>query len=108
MTNEEMIRALLKEYTPATLNKKIAEEQEKENKEREAAKREARLKEKRAAAVNALNDYVEALYGERMNVAVLAALNEEFKKIERTSKPTVKYITSDDEKLKQFLANMLG
>lgn len=100
-----MIRVLLVEYSPEKLFDLAKKEQEKQKKEREAAERSKKLNTARANVINVLNDYVELVYGERIKGKDLVALEEDFKKIENLSTQT---IDVNDEKLKNFLMNMLG
>lgn len=90
----------------------------KEARDRKAAD----LNNKREAAVNALNDYVEAIYGKRMSVNDLRELSTELqtieKKVAELENSSVQFTRdeqekkekgmSDEEKLRNFLRAALG
>ena len=85
-------------------------------------KRAANLNNKREAVINALNDYVEAIYGKRMSVNDLRELSTEFQTIEKNiaalENSSVQFTRdeqekkengmSDEEKLRKFLRAALG
>ncbi len=85
-------------------------------------KRTTELNNKREAVINALNDYVGAVYGEKMSVNDLRKLSAEFQAIEKKTtelKNSSVQLTrdeqekkekgmSDEEKLRKFLRAALG
>jgi predicted nucleic acid-binding Zn-ribbon protein len=91
---------------------------EKEAKDRRAAD----LNNKREKVINALNDYVEAIYGKKMSVNDLRELSTEFQTIEKNiaalGNSSVQFTRneqekkengmSDEEKLRKFLRAALG
>lgn len=90
----------------------------KEARDRKAAE----LNNKREVVVNALNDYVEAIYGTRMSVNDLKELSTQFQTIEESvaalENSSVQFTRdeqekkekekSDEEKLRDFLRAVLG
>ena len=82
----------------------------------------ADLNNKREKVINALNDYVEAIYGKKMSVNDLRELSTEFQTIEKNiaalENSSVQFTRdeqekkekgmSDEEKLRKFLAAALG
>lgn len=91
---------------------------EKELRDRKAAD----LNNKREAVINALNNYVEAIYGKKMSVNDLRELSTEFQTIEKNiaalENSSVQFTRdeqekkekgmSDEEKLRKFLRAALG
>ena len=85
-------------------------------------KRAADLNNKREVVINALNDYIGAIYGKKMSVNDLRELSTEFqtieKKVAELENSSVQFTRneqekkekgmSDEEKLKKFLAAALG
>jgi predicted nucleic acid-binding Zn-ribbon protein len=85
-------------------------------------KRAADLNNKREAVINALNNYVEAIYGKRMSVNDLRELSTEFQTIEKNiaalENSSIQFTRdeqekkekgmSDEEKLRNFLRAALG
>ena len=85
-------------------------------------KRAADLNNKREKVINALNDYVEAIYGKKMSVNDLRELSTEFQTIEKNiaalGNSSVQFTRdeqekkekgiSDEEKLRKFLRAALG
>ena len=85
-------------------------------------KRTADLNNKREAVINALNDYVEAIYGKKMSVNDLRELSTEFqtieKKVAELKNSSVQFTRdeqekkekemSDEEKLRKFLRAAFG
>jgi hypothetical protein len=85
-------------------------------------KRAADLNNKREIVINALNDYIEAIYGKKMSVNDLRELSTEFQAIEKNiaalGNSSVQFTRdeqekkekgmSDEEKLRKFLAAALG
>ena len=85
-------------------------------------KRAADLNNKREKVINALNDYVEAIYGKKMSVNDLRELSTEFqtieKKIAELENSSIQFTRdeqekkekgiSDEEKLRNFLRAALG
>ena len=85
-------------------------------------KRTADLNNKREKVINALNDYVEVIYGKRMSVNDLRNLSTEFqtieKKIAELENSSIQFTRneqekkekgmSDEEKLRNFLRAALG
>lgn len=85
-------------------------------------KRAADLNNKRETVINALNDYIEAIYGKRMSVNDLRGLSTEFQAIEKNiaelENSSVQFTRdeqekkekgmSDEEKLRNFLRAALG
>lgn len=91
--------------------------------EKEARDRKtADLNNKREAVINALNNYVEAIYGKKMSVNDLRELSTEFQTIEKNiatlENSSVQFTRdeqekkekgmSDEEKLRKFLRAALG
>jgi len=82
----------------------------------------AELNNKREAVINALNNYVEAIYGKKMSVNDLRELSTEFQTIEKNiaalGNSSVQFTRdeqekkekgmSDEEKLRKFLRAALG
>ena len=82
----------------------------------------ADLNNKREIVINALNDYIEAIYGKRMSVNDLRELSTEFQTIEKNiaalENSSVQFTRneqekkekgmSDEEKLRKFLRAALG
>ena len=82
----------------------------------------AELNNKREKVINALNDYVEAIYGKKMSVNDLRQLSTEFQTIEKNiaalGNSSVQFTRdeqekkekgmSDEEKLRKFLRAALG
>lgn len=85
-------------------------------------KKAADLNNKRETVINALNDYIEAIYGKKMSVNDLRELSTEFQTIEKKvaalENSSVQFTRdeqekkekgmSDEEKLRKFLAAALG
>lgn len=85
-------------------------------------KRAADLNNKREIVINALNDYIGAIYGKKMSVNDLRELSTEFqtieKKVAELGNSSVQFTRdeqekkekgmSDEEKLRKFLAAALG
>lgn len=85
-------------------------------------KRTADLNNKREAVINALNDYIGAIYGKKMSVNDLRELSTEFqtieKKVAELGNSSVQFTRdeqekkekgmSDEEKLRNFLRAALG
>jgi len=85
-------------------------------------KRTADLNNKREIVINALNDYIGAIYGKKMSVNDLRELSTEFqtieKKVAELENSSVQFTRdeqekkekgmSDEEKLRKFLAAALG
>lgn len=85
-------------------------------------KRTADLNNKREVVINALNDYIEAIYGKKMSVNDLRELSTEFQTIEKKvaalENSSVQFTRdeqekkekemSDEEKLRKFLRAALG
>ena len=85
-------------------------------------KRAADLNNKRETVINALNDYIEAIYGKKMSVNDIRQLSTEFqaieKKIAELGNSSVQFTRdeqekkekgmSDEEKLKKFLRAALS
>lgn len=85
-------------------------------------RRTADLNNKREAVINALNDYIEAIYGKKMSVNDLRELSTEFqtieKKVAELGNSSVQFTRdeqekkekgmSDEEKLRKFLRAALG
>ena len=82
----------------------------------------AELNNKREKVINALNDYIEAIYGKKMSVNDLRELSTEFQTIEKNiaklENSSVQFTRdeqekkekgmSDEEKLRKFLRAALG
>jgi len=80
------------------------------------------LNNKREAVINALNDYIEVIYGKKMSVNDLRELSTEFqtieKKVAELEKSSVQFTRneqekkekgmSDEEKLREFVRAALG
>ena len=85
-------------------------------------KRAAELNNRREAVINALNNYIEIIYGKKMSVNDLRELSTEFqtieKKVAELGNSSVQFTRdeqekkekgmSDEEKLRKFLAAALG
>lgn len=85
-------------------------------------KRAAELNNKRETVINALNNYIEAIYGKKMSVNDLRELSTEFQTIEKNiaalENSSVQFTRdeqekkekgmSDEEKLRKFLRAALG
>lgn len=119
MTIKEMLKA---GKTPEELIKEINDATREIRKEEAAAHRKKELDTKREAAINALNDYIGAVYGKKMSVNDLRELSTEFQAIEKVTaeleNSSVQFTRdeqekeekgmSDEEKIRKWVREWIG
>lgn len=109
--------------TPEELIREINDATREIRKEEEAAvRRQKELDTKREAAINALNDYIGAVYGKKMSVNDLKELSTEFQAIEKMTaeleNSSVQFTRdeqekeekgmSDEEKIRKWVREWIG
>lgn len=99
--------------TPEELIREINDATREIRKEEEAAvRRQKELDTKREAAINALNDYIGAVYGKKMSVNDLKELSTEFQAIEKMTaeleNTSVQFTRDEQEKKERGLRTKSG